>query len=214
MALMALDLWNQHTYRDEICYPRQFVDCKVLDAIAGVEFLNKHRLMVQIVGEMIEGTGLEMVHIVRRIKRPPQRKQAVCVAARVMQFVILRGFKGFPWNSTRTAFVEMFFSKDFLIETDPFYPMPIQVQVSQSSVPQVQTSAQVQTSSQVQTSAAQRVSIRSRWGKKEDPKIYWNRILCQIRAHGISAKHLMDVAKLEAKAKVRLRFLYSISKHL
>ena len=113
-----LDLWNRHLIsRDN---SRQFVDCKLLDEVAGKELLNKFRTMELIVSEMVAGTDLQPQELLRKIAMRRQRTRSVCVAARIMQLILLRGFKDIPWNEARRGLVEQFFSADIIPDIDPY----------------------------------------------------------------------------------------------
>lgn len=111
------ELWNRHLIVGED--NRQFVDCKLLDEIIGNELLNKYRVMEKLIAEMVAGTELVAKDLIRRISVRNQRKPSVCIAARTMQLILLRGFKNMPWNEARRSLVEYFFPQDVLPYVEP-----------------------------------------------------------------------------------------------
>ena len=116
----AEELWNSHL---KTFGQRQYVDCQLLDAICGKEFDNKHRTMKMIISEMLTGTGIPPVpNVLRKISTPGQsgKSSAVCVAARTMQMILLRGFIRLPWNNIRRSLVALFFPEDMFPDADPY----------------------------------------------------------------------------------------------
>ena len=114
----ADELWNSHlkTFGD-----RQYVDCKLLDAVYGKEFDNKHRTINMILSEMLTGTGIPPVpNVLRKIATPGQRSPSVCVAVRTMQMILLRGFSRLPWNNIRRGLVALFFPPGMFPDADPY----------------------------------------------------------------------------------------------
>ena len=120
MANSPAELWARHLIHVE--EGRQFVDCKLLDEIIGTSLANKSADMEKIVEEMVAGTGLNPKDLVRKIAVRRQSKPSVCVAARTMQLILLRGMKKMPWNQARRELVEHFFPCDVLPYIDPFTP--------------------------------------------------------------------------------------------
>lgn len=114
----AATLWNQHIiYVEE---NRQFVDCKLLDEISGKEIPNKFRRMENTISEMVAGTDVQPMDLIRKIAKHKQRSHSVCVAARTMQLIILRGFKEMPWNEIRRSIVKLFFPPNVMPDVDPY----------------------------------------------------------------------------------------------
>ena len=116
----AEELWNSHLKTHG---QQQYVDCKLLDAICGKEFDNKHRTMKMIISEMLTGTGIPPVpNVLRKISTPGKSgaASAVCVAARTMQMILLRGFSRLPWNNIRRSLVALFFPEDMFPDADPY----------------------------------------------------------------------------------------------
>ena len=120
MASVALQLWNRYVTTAE--NNRQFVDALLLDEICGTTLRNKTRLLEVNITEMMQGIEpkIEMTTLIRKIHKRNQRVPSLCVAARIMQLIILRGFKDMPWNETRRNLVEEFFSQHLIPDVDPF----------------------------------------------------------------------------------------------
>lgn len=113
------ELWNRNLMYAEA--NRQFVDCKLLDQIIGSDIKDKTGEMEKVISEMLAGTGMVAKGLIRKIQLKGQRSKAVCIPARLMQLVILNGFKKMPWNDTRRKFVEHFFPKYVLPYGDLYY---------------------------------------------------------------------------------------------
>ena len=120
MASAALDLWNRYVTTVE--NNRQFVDSALLDHICGTTLRNKSRTLEVIITEMVQGIEpqIELATLLRKIHIRNQSKPSITVAARIMQLIILRGFKDMPWNEIRRSLVEEFFSPDIIPDVDPF----------------------------------------------------------------------------------------------
>ena len=118
----AARLWKRHLIAAEV--GRQFVDCKLLDDVMGPgkEIVNKSADMEKIVEEMVAGTDVQAKDLIRKIPVRGQRKPSVCIAARTMQLILLRGLKKMPWNEARRSLVEHFFPQDVLPYVDPYKP--------------------------------------------------------------------------------------------
>jgi len=100
----GLVIWNRHLLPAE--QNRQFVDCRLLDEICGKPLLNKLRKLEVLVSEMVSGTDIQPNELVRKISYENKdyknkRGERICVAARTMQLICLRGFKEMPWNAMR-----------------------------------------------------------------------------------------------------------------
>jgi hypothetical protein len=220
MTQAALQLWQRHLTTVE--ENRGFVDCQILDEISGTVMLNKHRKITTIVTEIINGCPLLIDDIIRKFARRKQRSPSVTVAAKIMQHIILRGFKELPWNEMRTNLVICFFGEAFLPITDPFRAIistGIQHTVlqphEQSSF--VDNTQIVQQDSEVQRETRNVGCIIPRvifpssyirpdrikryikhWRTPKGAKLFWRQVMWFIRKKGINIKALFDVFLDEA----------------
>ena len=117
-----MDLWNKHLILDE--QNRNVVDLALLDEIIGRELDNKRRKMKIVYSEMFAGTDMaeNPREYISSVKRHKARFHSVCIPARVMQLLLLRGIKELPLNEPRIALVKVFFGFD--LGHDPYTPFP------------------------------------------------------------------------------------------
>lgn len=78
---MDYPLWERHLVTVN---GRQFVDCQILDELAGTPIHDKFRCMEAILKDMLLGTSYEgrMDEVLRRMAKRNQRTQSVIVAVR------------------------------------------------------------------------------------------------------------------------------------
>ena len=61
---MDQQLWNRYSIASD--NDRKIVDAEIFDEIAGKEIANKNRTVKRLVSEMVHGTTLEVVDLVRK----------------------------------------------------------------------------------------------------------------------------------------------------
>ena len=86
-----------------------------------------------------------------KIAKPRQRSHSMGVAAKIMQILILRGFKEIPWNGKRRNLVKFLFSGTMLPEYSPFSVINHQNRLT-LPVEQLGTSSRTPTSAESATS--------------------------------------------------------------
>ena len=80
---------------------KEFIDSKFLDFITGNTLQNRQRKLTSIVAEMVVGTTLNTNDPIQKVPIEGQLQGSVLVASKIMELLILRGYKDFPWNEEK-----------------------------------------------------------------------------------------------------------------
>lgn len=214
MASFAADLWNSHLITVE--ENRQFVDSKLLDEVCGVDLTtNKFRKIEIIITDMVAGTIVQPRDLLRKMKSKT-KKNRICVAARTMQLIILRGFKEMPWNEARRKLVALFFPQDMIPDVDPYTArynvrttsVTAFERVSIDDVPHVQTVRR--TGAPILPAILPQIRDPRRlkryveaWCRPGGSVSFWRQVFWFVRYRGIRLQGLVDFARETAGVRNR-----------
>ena len=116
--MTPLSLWEKNLI--EVENGKLFVNCCIFDDISGKEIPNKFRRFETLVAEIFNGKNYDPKDFIRKIAVKGHKSTPVFLAAKVAKFIVLRGFKDFPWNSSREEFVNYFFHQDVIPYINPY----------------------------------------------------------------------------------------------